>query len=81
MNIAWSARSRADVRAIDRQTAMQILDAIARFARIGDGDVKALTGPLQGLLRLRAGDYRVFFLQSADSLHIARVLHRRDAYR
>ncbi len=79
MKISWSAR--ADVRAIDRETAMQILHTIDRFARIGDGDIKALGGPLQGLLRLRAGDYRVFLVQSADSIHKARVLNRREACR
>jgi mRNA-degrading endonuclease RelE of RelBE toxin-antitoxin system len=35
-----------------------------------------------GLLRLRLGDYRVFFRPESDgSILIVRVLHRSEAYR
>jgi len=59
---------------------MQILSALHRFAESGAGDVKALQGREE--LRLRIGDYRLFFVcNDPDAIEIRRVLHRRDAYR
>jgi mRNA-degrading endonuclease RelE of RelBE toxin-antitoxin system len=44
------------------------------------GDVKALQAREE--LRLRTGDYRLFFVPNgSDSIEIRRVLHRREAYR
>lgn len=79
--ITWSPEARADLRAIDRETAMQILYCLDRFTTSRTGDVKKLKAPLQGF-RLRCGDYRVFFdLQGENAVGIMAVLHRREAYR
>jgi mRNA interferase RelE/StbE len=79
--IAWSERARADIRALDRETAMRIFAALARFAESGEGDIKKLHGTT-GDLRLRMGDYRVRFTEEPDdTLHIHSVRHRKDAYR
>ncbi len=77
--IVWTEPAKDDVRRIDRDTAMRILTALDRFVRTGEGDVKALQG--RDELRLRLGDYRLFFVNIADALEIRRVLHRREAYR
>ena len=77
--IVWTEQAKADVRRIDRETAMRILTALYRFARTGKGDVKALQG--RDELRLRIADYRLFFVNIADALEVRRVLHRREAYR
>ena len=54
--------------------------ALHRFADSGEGDVKALQGREE--LRLRIGDYRLFFLCPAtDTIEVRRVLHRSEAYR
>jgi len=51
-----------------------------RFAESGAGDVKALQGKEE--LRLRIGDYRLFFVcTEPGTIEIRRVLHRREAYR
>jgi mRNA-degrading endonuclease RelE of RelBE toxin-antitoxin system len=71
----------ADVRAIDQQTAMRILTALHRYAETGQGDVKALEADLAGLQRLRVGDYRVLFDQTAYAINVHRVKHRSEAYR
>ncbi len=79
--IAWSESARADIRRLDRDTAMRIFAALHRFAETGEGDIKKLKGE-SGELRLRVGDYRVRFTDEPDdTLHIHSVRHRSEAYR
>jgi mRNA interferase RelE/StbE len=79
--IVWTEAAKNDVRALDKGTAMRILYALHRFAESGTGDVKALEGQRQEL-RLRIGDYCLFFVYTAsEMIEIRRVLHRREAYR
>ena len=77
--IVWTDPAKADVRRLDKPTAMRILYALHRFAESGEGDVKALQG--RDELRLRIADYRLFFVKIGDVLEIRSVLHRREAYR
>jgi len=79
--IEWLAEARADVRALDRATAMRIFEGIFRFARSGSGDVVALQGELAPALRLRLGDYRVLFTLEGEDMRIFGVRHRSEAYR
>jgi mRNA-degrading endonuclease RelE of RelBE toxin-antitoxin system len=79
--VIWSPEGRVDLRAIDRETAMQILHCVDRYLASRSGDVKKLNPPRTGF-RLRCGDYRVFFDQKNDTtLTITGVRHRREAYR
>jgi len=89
--IVFSDRAKADLRAIPRQTAMQILTAIHRLAETGAGRVKTLEGQ-GGERRLRVGDFRVRFTEEAAQtapptppgeaiLHIHSVRNRKEAYR
>lgn len=71
----------AEIRAIPQPIAMTILEAIHRYAETGAGRVKPLSGELEGFLRLRVGNHRVFFKETADTLTIHRVRDRREAYR
>jgi len=71
----------AEVRAIERETALRILVALHRYAETGEGDVKPLSGEFEGLLRLRAGNHRVLFDENEDAITVHRVRDRRDAYR
>ncbi len=41
---------------------------------------KPLVGEFKGLYRFRVGDYRLFCEAKNDSILIARVEHRRNAY-
>ena len=50
--IIFAIPAQADVRRIDRETAMRIPTALHRFAETGEGDVKKLEGE-SGELRLR----------------------------
>ena len=79
--VLWSPEARADLRAIDRESAMQILYCLDRYLTSRVGDVKKLKPPVGGF-RLRCGDYRIFFdLKGSDSIEITVVRHRKDAYR
>jgi len=81
ISIVWSPEARSDLRAIDRQIAIQILHCIDRYLAIRTGDVKKLKPPLTGS-RLRCSDYRVFFDQNENNaIEITGVRNRRDAYR
>jgi mRNA-degrading endonuclease RelE of RelBE toxin-antitoxin system len=81
LGVIWSQEARADVRAIERETAMQILYCLTRYLANRTGDVKRLKHPRTGF-RLRCGDYRVFFdLLGENSVGITGVRNRREAYR
>jgi len=79
--IEWLDEAAADVRALDRETAMRLFDGILRFSRTGSGDLKALQGDMAGSIRLRLGDYRILFSLHDDVMRIFGVRHRSEAYR
>lgn len=79
--VHWSPEARAELRAIAREPAMQILYCLDRYLASRTGDVKKLKSPLTGF-RLRSGDYRLFFdLKDDETLEITAVRHRKEAYR
>ena len=81
LTVIWSRQARDDVRAIDRDQALQILTCLDRYLRTRTGDLKTLKPPRSGF-RLRCGDYRLFFDYTVDAIiEITRVARRRDAYR
>jgi mRNA-degrading endonuclease RelE of RelBE toxin-antitoxin system len=81
ISIVWSDEARADLRSIDRETALEILHCADRYLSTRNGDVKKLKPPQTGF-RLRCGDYRLFFeLRNENSIEILGVRNRREAYR
>lgn len=79
--IGWTDRARADLRAIDRHTFLRILHGLARFVKTEEGDVRRLQDSEPPEFRLRAGDYRIRFLDRGESIEILAVKHRSEAYR
>ena len=80
-NIFWAPEARDDLRAIDRVLALEILKAIDEYLTENVGEVKKLRPP-RDELRLRVGDFRVFFYRLGPlSLQITSVKHRSQAYR
>ena len=78
--IVWTDPAKSDVRSLSKPVAMHVFSALLRFAESGVGDVKSLQGRKE--LRLRIGDYRLFFVcPDADTIEIRRVRHRGEAYR
>lgn len=79
--VLWSPEARADLRAIAREPAMQVLYCLDRYLANRTGDMKKLKPPLIGF-RLRCGDYRIFFdLKDENTIEITAVRHRKEAYR
>ena len=79
--VTWAPDAQQQLRAIGRETALDILHAVDDYLAKGVGDVKKLRPP-RDELRLRVGDYRVFFYQLAPlSIMITGVKHRSEAYR
>jgi len=81
MKFIWPESARAELRAIDRETAIRILHALTRYGQTGEGNLKTLSGRWEGCCRLRVGDYRVVFAPSPEHITILRVRHRGDVYR
>ena len=78
--IEWLDEAKADVRRLDRATAMRIFDGILHYARTGGGDLTTLHGTMAGGFRLRHGDYRVLFTLEDNTMRIFGVRHRSEAY-
>jgi mRNA-degrading endonuclease RelE of RelBE toxin-antitoxin system len=80
--VIFSTEARADLRAIDRETALRLLKALARFLATDAGNVKQLEGFDPPQYRLRIGNWRFIFRKSGDgAIEIVRVRNRREAYR
>jgi len=80
--VIFSAEARADIRAIDRETALRLLKGLARFLFTDTGDVQQLEDIYPPQYRLRVGDWRFVFRKAGDgTIEIVRVRHRREAYR
>ena len=80
--VIFSDEARADIRAIDRETALRLLKALARFLQTDAGNVKQLEGFEPPRYRLRIGDWRYIFRRSGeDAIEVLRVRNRREAYR
>jgi mRNA interferase RelE/StbE len=78
--IVWTDPAKSDVRRLSKPVAMNIFSVLLRFAQSGLGNVKAVQGGDE--LRLRIGDYRLFFIcPDSDTIEIRRVRHRGEAYR
>lgn len=77
-SIVYSPAARRTLRDMPAEVRKRIVTKLERYARLGAGDVKAMSG--SDLLRLRAGDYRVLFAEDEERLAIVRVGHRSTIY-
>ena len=80
--VLWSIEARADLRAIDRDTALRLLKALDRFLKTDAGNVKQLEGFEPPLFCLRIGAWRVIYRKQGDhAIEVVRVRNRSEAYR
>jgi len=80
-NVIWNDQAKVQLRAIDQDTALRILHALARYLETGKGDVNRLQDIEPPEFRLRVGDYRVRFHDHGHTVRITAVKHRSEAYR
>ena len=70
-----------DLKKIDRNDRRKIHSKISTLSEFPNiSNVKKLTN-FEPAYRLRAGNYRILFDVSEDSVEIGRVLHRKDSYK
>ncbi len=79
--IEWLDEAQADVRRLDKPTAMRVFEGILHYARSGAGDIEPLHGEMAGSFRLRVGDHRILFALVDNTMRIFGVRHRSEAYR
>lgn len=77
--IAYTTAARRAFRKLPADVQARVKKGLRRYAETGDGDVKIMTG-VAGC-RLRVGDYRVIFSETAEHIEVRAVAHRRDVYR
>jgi mRNA-degrading endonuclease RelE of RelBE toxin-antitoxin system len=79
-HFVWEPAARLDLRRLDREAAMRILNALTRYGESGEGDIKMLTDR-GGLYRLRVGKWRIFLeFETPESIRIHGVDNRGQAY-
>ena len=80
--VVLTASAQRDLRRLDRPVATRILDALARLADTGQGDVTRLQG-VSDEWRLRVGDWRVRFRydHTTRTLVVLHIRPRGQAYR
>jgi mRNA-degrading endonuclease RelE of RelBE toxin-antitoxin system len=80
--VTWSTEARADLREIDRETALRLLKSLDRYLKTGAGNVKQLEGFDPPVFRFRVGAWRVIYRKRGeDAIEVVRVRNRREAYR
>ena len=77
--ITYTAGARRSLNKLPAQLRSRIAAKLSEYAVTGAGDVKALVG--RAGARLRIGDYRVIFIETASTIDVVAVGHRRDIYR
>ncbi len=58
----------------------RIIAKIDRYAAGQSADVKAMVGE-DGAARMRVGDYRIIFIETADAIQVVAIGNRREIYR
>jgi len=76
--ISYTGQAIRQLRKLPKDARERVIDKLHRYAETGAGDVKTLTG--QPGARLRIGDYRAIFSETADTISVRAVGHRRDIY-
>jgi mRNA interferase RelE/StbE len=70
-----------DLKKIDKDQAMKILNKIEHELPEKAETFPALSGKFSGLRKFRVGDYRVIFSIIGDTVLVLRISHRREVYR
>jgi mRNA interferase RelE/StbE len=77
--ITYTGAARRCLRKLPAKTQHRIKEKLAEYAVSGTGDVLTLRGRKGS--RLRIGEYRVIFVETATEIVVLALGHRRDVYR
>jgi mRNA interferase RelE/StbE len=79
--IEYKASVDRDLRRLDRQIASRVIGRAEEALSADDLRPIPLSGPFEGLYKLRVGDYRVIYALVAEGVIVVRIAHRREVYR
>jgi mRNA interferase RelE/StbE len=79
--IEYKASVAKDLRQLDREEAMRILNRIDQTLSAAGRKGEALSGEFAGLFKLRVGEFRVIYARTDDGYLVLRIGHRREVYR
>jgi len=75
--IKWTELAKKKLKKLDPTVRQRILNAVSNLPK---GNIKALSGPLKGYLRLRVSKWRIIFKQEGGDFIIIDIRHRESAY-
>ena len=81
VKIEYKASVSADLKKLDRTTALRVLQKIEKALIAGSVSGIALKGEFAGMYKIRVGDYRVIYVRTDEGFLVLRIGHRRDVYR
>ena len=76
--VRYTVLATRQLRKLPNNVRERVIEKLHRYAETGAGDVKTLTGETGA--RLRIGDYRAIFVETADTISVRAVGHRRAIY-
>jgi mRNA interferase RelE/StbE len=76
--VRYTVLATRQLRKLPNNIRERVIEKVHRYAETGAGDVKTLTG--EPGARLRIGDYRAIFVETADTISVRAVGHRREIY-
>lgn len=81
--IEWDIRAYKELKSINNQDALALLNSINKLYDDPRGQSKLLEGKFKGKYRIRVGDYRVIYWIKEDenTIFIVAVGYRRNIYR
>ena len=77
--ITYTTSATMQLRKLAPEVRERLIRKLHRYAATGAGDVATLKG--EPGARLRAGNYRIVFVETTDAISVRAVGHRRDIYR
>jgi mRNA interferase RelE/StbE len=76
--ITYTALATLQLRKLPGNVRERLVEKLHRYAKTGAGNVKALKGETGA--RLRIGDYRIIFVETATGISVRAIGHRREIY-
>jgi mRNA interferase RelE/StbE len=76
--ITYTASATRQLRKLPATVRARMIKKLHAYAETGSGDVRTLKG-MTGA-RMRVGDYRIIFVETATEIDVRAVGHRREIY-